>query len=147
MLTNPGRCKVDGSRSRPLYLSLHPSSVIVTLLEETTSIRTLNSELVPQRFYNFSHTTMDSYQMFNWPDGDAILRATHPTDSRDFRVHKFFLSAFPVFKDMFKHSQPSSVSPNIDIIDVVDPPRVLERTLRFIYPCTWPIINDLAILL
>ena len=112
-----------------------------------TSVRTLNSKFVPQRLYNFSHTTMDSDEMFNWPDGDAILHATHPTDSRDFRVHKFFLSfASSVFNDMFKHSQPSSVSPNIDIIDVVDPPRVLELTLRFIYPCTWPTINNLAIL-
>ena len=112
-----------------------------------TGVRTLNSELVPQRFYNFSHTTMDSDQMFNWPDGDAILRATHATDSRDFQVHKFFLSfASPVFKDMFKHSQSSSVSPNIDIIDVVDPSRALELTLRFTYPCTWYVINDLVIL-
>jgi len=85
--------------------------------------------------------------MFNWPDGDVILRATHGTNSRDFRVHKLFLSfASPVFKDMFKVPQPPSPSSSVDIIDVTDPPRTLELVLRFIYPFASPVINDLTTL-
>ena len=90
---------------------------------------------------------MSSDEMFNWPDGDVILRATHGTDSRDFRVHKLFLSfASPVFKDMFKVPQPSPSSSNVDIIDVTDPPRTLDFILRFIYPFASPVINDLTTL-
>jgi len=93
-------------------------------------------------------TTMNSDEMFNWPDADVILRATYDNDSRDFRVHKLFLSfASSVFKDMFKLSQPSSPISEIDIIDVVDPPRALEVILHFIYPCAdTPPIDDLTLL-
>ena len=91
---------------------------------------------------------MDSDEMFNWADGDVILRAAHGTDSRDFRVHKIFLSfASPVFKDMFKLPQPPSPTSTIDVVDVVDPPRALEAILRFIYPCADPpAIDDLTLL-
>ena len=91
---------------------------------------------------------MDSGEIFNWPNADVILRATHGTDSRDFRVHKLFLSfASPVFNDMFKLPQPSSETSTVDVIDVADPPRVLELVLRFIYPSTDPpAINDLTLL-
>ena len=91
---------------------------------------------------------MDSDEMFNWPDGDVILRATHGTDSRDFRVHKLFLSfSSPVFKDMFKLPQPSSAASDVDIVDMVDPPRALEVILRFIYPSAdSPTIDDLTLL-
>jgi hypothetical protein len=91
---------------------------------------------------------MDSDEMFNWSNADVILRATHGTDSRDFRVHKLFLSfASPVFNDMFKLPQPSSETSTVDVIDVADPPRVLELVLQFIYPSTDPpAINDLTLL-
>ena len=91
---------------------------------------------------------MSLEEMFNWPDADVILRATHGTDSRDFRVHKLFLSfASPVFKDMFKLPQPSSTASSIDTIDMADPPRALEVILHFIYPSTEPpAINDLILL-
>ena len=86
--------------------------------------------------------------MFNWPDGDVILRATHGTDSRNFRVHKLFLSfSSRVFKDMFKLPQPSSTATNVCTIDMADPPRALEVILRFIYPSADPpTINDLTLL-
>ncbi|KAF9643895.1 hypothetical protein BDM02DRAFT_1281339 [Thelephora ganbajun] len=107
--------------------------------------------LVSRRFSHHppSHRIiMDSNEMFNWPNGDIILRATHGNDSRDFRVHKLFLSfASPVFKDMFKLPQPSSATSTVDIIDVTDPPGALEVILRFIYPSTDPpAINDLTLL-
>ena len=86
--------------------------------------------------------------MFNWPDGDIILRATHDTDTRDFRVHKMFLSfASPVFKDMFKLPQPISTTSTVDIVDMNDPPRALDAILRFIYPAADPpTINDITFL-
>jgi len=91
---------------------------------------------------------MNSEEMFNWPDGDVILRAAHGSDSRDFRVHKLFLSfASPVFKDMFNIPQPSSAtSNNIPIIDIVDPPRAVDLILRFIYPSPPPVVDDLTII-
>lgn len=91
---------------------------------------------------------MNSDETFNWPDGDVILRATHGTDSRDFRVHKLFLSfASPVFKDTFSLPQPSSAVSNVETIDVTCPPRALEVILRFVYPSTdSPAINDLTLL-
>jgi len=92
---------------------------------------------------------MDSDETFNWPDGDVLLRATHGTESRDFRVHKAFLSfSSPVFKDMFRLPQPSSAtSKDIDVIDVTDPPRAWELVLRFVYPSlTSPVIDNLTTL-
>ena len=92
---------------------------------------------------------MGSDETFNWSDGDVILRATHGTESRDFRVHKLFLSfSSPVFKDMFTIPQPPSApSDGVDIVDVTDPPRALELILRFIYPsAVSPVIDDLTIL-
>ena len=92
---------------------------------------------------------MSSEETFNWPDVDVILRATHGAESRDFRVHKSFLSfSSPVFKDMFKIPQPSSASSDgVDVVDVTDPPRALELVLRFIYPSDGsPVIVDLSLL-
>ncbi|KAF9644733.1 hypothetical protein BDM02DRAFT_3121399 [Thelephora ganbajun] len=91
---------------------------------------------------------MNPDEAFNWPDGDIILRATHGTHSRDFRVHKIFLSfASPVFREMFQLPRSSSATSDIDTIDVVGPSRALEVILRFIYPSTDPpTINDLTLL-
>ena len=92
---------------------------------------------------------MNPNEMFNWPDGDVILRATHDTETRDFRVHKLFLSfSSPVFKDMFKIPQPPSDTwDGVETVDVPDPPRALELILRFIYPSpTSPVVDDLAAL-
>ena len=90
---------------------------------------------------------MNSDEMFNWPDGDVILRTTHGTETRDFRVHKLFLSfTSPVFKDMFTIPQPSSSASDVDIVDLSDPPRALELILRFIYPSpVSPVVEDLTI--
>jgi hypothetical protein len=88
---------------------------------------------------------MDSNEMFNWPDADVILRATHGTDSRDFQVHKAFLSfASPVFRDMFKLPQPPSPASNV--VDVADPPRALGLVLRYIYPSAASPVVDLSVL-
>ncbi|KAF9644737.1 hypothetical protein BDM02DRAFT_3121402 [Thelephora ganbajun] len=105
-------------------------------------------------FWHFSHnpfsrtTSTNPDEVFNWPDGDIILRATHATDSRDFRVHKIFLSfASPVFREIFQLPQPSSATSSIDTIDVIGPPQALEVILRFIYPSADPpTINDLTLL-
>jgi hypothetical protein len=86
--------------------------------------------------------------MFDWPDGDVILRATNGTESRDFRVHKCFLSfSSPIFKDMFTIPQPPSAPGSVDIVAVGDPPRALELILRFIYPsASSPVVEDLTVL-
>ena len=91
---------------------------------------------------------MNSNEMLNWPDGDVILRSIHGSDRRDFRVHKLLLSlASPVFKDMFGIPQPlSPASPDVDIVDMVDPPQALGVILRFIYPSSPPVIDDLSLL-
>ena len=90
---------------------------------------------------------MNSEEAFNWPDGDVILRSTDGSDSRDFRLHKLILSlASPAFRDMFSLPRPSSPPLDFDIIDVEDPPRAVELTLRFIYPCPPPKIDDLTLL-
>lgn len=87
--------------------------------------------------------------MFNWPDGDVILRATYGTESRDFRVHKVFLSfSSPVFRDMFGIPQPLlEARDDVDVVDIADPPRALELILRYMYPsASSPTINDLTTL-
>ncbi|KAF9789487.1 hypothetical protein BJ322DRAFT_538451 [Thelephora terrestris] len=92
---------------------------------------------------------MNLGKMFDWPDADVILRATHDAQTRDFRVHKTFLSfSSPVFKHMFDTQQPQSTSlDGVDIFQVGDPPRALELILRFIYPSpSPPIIDDLTVL-
>lgn len=77
---------------------------------------------------------------FTTDDGDIILRAGTESDPKyDFRVHKLILSlASPVFKDMFAVPQPPDQTLNeqhqIPVVDVPDPPEVLDTMLRFIYP-------------
>jgi len=80
---------------------------------------------------------------FTTTDGDIILRAGPDSDSKhDFRVHKFILSlASPVFKDMFAFPQPPDQTINehqLPVVDVLDPPEVLDTILRFIYPGVEP---------
>lgn len=91
---------------------------------------------------------MESDGAFDYPDGDVVLRATHGTDSRDFRIHKLLLSlASPVFKDMFQLAQPSPSTLTVDTIDIADPPRAVEVILRLIYPSSDPpAISDLTLL-
>ena len=94
---------------------------------------------------------MNSEETFNWPDGDIILRTTHGIETRDFRVHKLFLSlSSRVFKDMFGLPQPSAssaTSNGVDVIDATDPPRALELILQFIYSSIdVPTIGNLPVL-
>ena len=81
---------------------------------------------------------------FTANDGDIILRAgTEPDSKHEFRVHKFILSlASPVFKDMFAFPQPPDPALNErhqpPVVDVLDPPEVLDMILRLIYPGVEP---------
>ena len=86
--------------------------------------------------------------LFEWDDADIILRATHGTDSRDFRVHKLLLSlTSPVFHEMFRLPQPPSETSAIQTVDMHESPRALEVVLRFIYPSeNTPVVNDLTLL-
>ena len=89
---------------------------------------------------------MDPLDTFSWPDGDVILRSTRNTESRDFRVHRLFLSiASPVFKDMLTSSRSSSPAAAVYLVNMGDPPRAVELILGFIYPSSVPpVLNDLA---
>ena len=77
---------------------------------------------------------------FTTDDGDIVLRAgqgSYPV--HDFRVHKFILSLVsPVFKDMFASPQPPDQNhneqPDTSIIDISEPPYILDTILRLIYP-------------
>lgn len=77
---------------------------------------------------------------FTTADGDIILRASSESGSgHDFRVHRFILGlASPVFKDMFSLPQPPAQDQTEEqkppIVDVTDPPEVLDAILRFVYP-------------
>lgn len=77
---------------------------------------------------------------FTTDDGDVILRAgSEPGPKYDFRVHKFILSlASPIFKDIFALPQPptntSSEQHQPPVIDIQEPPEVLDIILRFVYP-------------
>jgi len=81
---------------------------------------------------------------FTTNDGDIVLRTgTEPDSKQDFRVHKFILSlASPVFKDMFAFPQPPDqtlhAQHQLPIVDIPDPPKVLDMILRFIYPGVEP---------
>jgi len=144
---------VNGSvplgRTRIRFKYARPISREMTPLPRSQTSDLKIAGLPSWRFHNsFPHTTiMSSDKMFNWSDGDVILR-TRGAYSRDFRVHKLILSlASPVFKDMFAIPQPSSAaSGDIDIVDVADSPRALEVILHFIYPSSPPVVRDLALL-
>ena len=86
---------------------------------------------------------MSQASLFATHDGDIVLRAgTEPDSKHDFRVHKFILSlASSVFKDMFAFPQPSDQTLNehqLPVVDVSDPPEVLDVILRLIYPGVEP---------
>jgi len=89
---------------------------------------------------------------FTVDDGDVVLRAGPEPDSKhNFRVHKFILSlASPVFKDMFAFPQPpyqSLSEQQLPIVDVLEPPEVIDTILRLIYPGVEPpTITDIPIL-
>lgn len=94
---------------------------------------------------------MNPDETLNWPDGDVILRATgaNGTGSRDFRVHKIFLSfSSPIFRDLFQVPQPPlAAGDGVEVVDVADPPRALELILRIIYPSPAPfVVDDLTVL-
>jgi len=85
-----------------------------------------------------------SLDFFTTDDGDIVLRASQGCDPvHDFRVHKFILSlASPVFKDMFAFPQPPGQNhneqPNTPIIDISEPPYILDTILRLVYPGVEP---------
>ena len=92
-----------------------------------------------------------SSTFFTTNGGDIILRAGPDPDSkRDFRVHKVILSlASPVFEDMFGFPQPPDHTSNeqLPIVDIPEPPKVVDLILRLIYPGVEPPkITNLAIL-
>ena len=70
----------------------------------------------------------------------------------DFPVHKFILSlASPVFKDMFTFPQPTdqtlSEGHQLPVVDIPEPPEVIDTILRLIYPgVESPRISDLSTL-
>jgi hypothetical protein len=89
------------------------------------------------------HPLMSS-TLFTTDGGDVILRAgQEPGSKHDFCVHKFILSlASSVFKDMFTFPQPHNQNHNdqseLPVVNVPDPPEVLDVILRFIYPGVEP---------
>jgi len=76
------------------------------------------------------------------PGADVILRAS---GGKEFRAHKLILSlASPVFRDMFTVPQQLPTEPSqLPIVDVNDPPEVLEAFLRIIYPTRGPLVDDI----
>ena len=91
---------------------------------------------------------MNFNEVFNFPDGDVVLRATHGTEGRDFRVHKSFLSfSSPVLKDVFATQPPKPALDTIDIVDVECSPEPLQIVLRYVYPSLpSPVVDNLAVL-
>lgn len=80
----------------------------------------------------------------NSPDADIVLRAS---GGKEFYAHKLVLSlASPVFRDMFSVPRPSGESSQTPIVDVSDPPEVLEMFLQFIYPFRNPSIDGVETL-
>ena len=91
-----------------------------------------------------------SSTLFTTEDGDIILHAKSDSEPKhDFRVHKLILSlASSVFKDMFTFPQPPDQTfygpLQLPVVDVQEPPEVLDDILRFVYPgAEPPKINNL----
>lgn len=83
------------------------------------------------------------YYYFNDADADLILRTSNVYGNAPFRVHKHRLSeASTVFRDMLAMPQP--YSDGTPFVDVSETKEVIDKLLRFIYPCDNPVILDLA---
>ena len=87
---------------------------------------------------------MPPTSFFTTDDGDVVLRVgTEPGSKHDFRVHKVILSlASPVFKDTFTFPQPPGQTlyeqHQLPVVEVLDPPEVMDTILRLIYPGVEP---------
>lgn len=79
---------------------------------------------------------------FDDPTADFILRSGSP--ATDFHVHRLLLSlASPFFDHMLSLPQPSSKElGKIPIVEVAEPPEILQLLLQFIYPVPDPVIDD-----
>jgi len=122
-------------------LSMTTSSQLVLFTQPICS-----SHILPIPFCSWGTPIVDTGEMFNWPDGDVILRSTHGDKTRDFRVHRLFLSyASPVFKDLLTVPQCTSTCTTICRVNMDNPPRAVELILQFIYPSSVPpVLDDLA---
>jgi len=101
------------------------------------------SHILPVPFSSQGTPIMDTGEMFNWPDGDVVLRSTHDAETRDFRVHRLCLSyASPVFKDALTDPRCTCSSTTVCLINMDDPPRAVELILRFIYSSPVPVVLD-----
>lgn len=79
---------------------------------------------------------------FDDPAADFILRSGPP--ATDFHVHRLLLSlASPFFDQMLSLPQPSPRElTKIPIVEVSEPPEILQLLLQFIYPIPDPTIDD-----
>ncbi|KAJ7140786.1 hypothetical protein C8R44DRAFT_237366 [Mycena epipterygia] len=78
---------------------------------------------------------------FDAAEADVILRTS---DEVDFRVFKIVLSlASPYFKDMFGLPQILDSSQLDDPVHTAEDSTVIDKLLRFCYPCADPIIETL----
>src|SRR5258708_4374496 len=79
-------------------------------------------------------------EIFDIPSPDFILRS----GAREFHVHRSLLSlASSFFDQMLSLPQPPSKEPKeIPVVDVSEPPRVLQLLLQFVYPVSDPVIDD-----
>ncbi|KAF8153488.1 hypothetical protein K438DRAFT_1987624 [Mycena galopus ATCC 62051] len=78
---------------------------------------------------------------FDSQDADVILRTS---DGADFRLHKAVLSLVsPVFWDMFMLPQPHSDDTALPVVKVSEDSVTLDRALRFFYPGTQPVVENL----
>ncbi|KAJ6468516.1 hypothetical protein C8R47DRAFT_1024602 [Mycena vitilis] len=81
-----------------------------------------------------------SQSPFNHPAADIILRSS---DNIDFRAHRLVLAlASPIFEHMFASAQPES-QPEVPTVQMAESGAVLERILRFWYPGTEPVVENL----
>ncbi|KAJ7230018.1 hypothetical protein GGX14DRAFT_581895 [Mycena pura] len=79
---------------------------------------------------------------FDADDADFILRTS---DEVDFRVHKLVLSlASPFFKMMFQLPQKEGeANDQLPVVPAAEDSRVVDKLLRFCYPCADPKIETL----
>lgn len=79
---------------------------------------------------------------FDDPTADFILRSSLPVT--DFRVHRLLLSlASPFFDQMLSLPQPSPKElTKVPVVEVSEPPEILQLLLQFVYPVPSPIIDD-----